>query len=687
MAKPADKSIDTYRKKRDFARTPEPSPEAPVEGHVAAFVVHRHEARRLHYDLRLEMGGVLKSWAVPRGFSYDPSVKKLAVRTEDHPLAYFDFQGVIPKGEYGGGTMTIWDRGRFELLKTDDGPKAVEAGKLEIRLEGAKLRGEWHLVRTRSEKREWILFKARDRYARDESEKPPFFDLSRGDPEPLPERIDPMTFGEQTKSFSDPDWLFEVELAGIRTALRIEGGEPSLLGIDPARIPEILEDARSLHCENGYLDGVLVATDGNQRPSRETLEQHLAGASEETVVFYAFDLLYTEEWDVRALPLLERKEMLGTLLPSLQHVLFVDHVPGRGEDFCDVTQAAGLRAVLAKRAASPYRSGPSHDWRRIPLAHDESAAKEDLAEALRSRQPRGRKIQFSNLDKVFWPEDGTTKGDLIRYYEAVADALLPYLHERPCHMLRYPDGIHGKAFYQKDAPAHIPDWVETEAIRSESKGEAIRYIICNDRDTLLVMANLASIDIHPWFSRRHTPDNPDWAVFDLDPDGSPFADVVKIARTLGKVLRGIGLRPYLKTSGATGIHIYVPVKPGYTYDQTRQFCEAIAIHLVKEHKDIATVERVVSRRRGKVYIDYLQNRKGQTVVPPYVVRPRPKAPVSTPLDWDELDLTLDPTAFNIRTVPPRLAKLGDLFQGTLRDPQDLLPAIEGFQRNYLEKKG
>ena len=188
MAKSKPKTIDAYREKRDFERTPEPPPGSADERGTRAFVVHRHEARRLHYDLRLEMEGVLKSWAVPRGFSYDPKEKRLAVHTEDHPLMYETFSGVIPKGEYGGGTMTIWDRGRYELVKGADGPAAVAQGKLEVRLYGRKLRGEWHLVKTRSEKDEWILFKARDRYVRDESEKAPFFDLSRAIEAPLPER-------------------------------------------------------------------------------------------------------------------------------------------------------------------------------------------------------------------------------------------------------------------------------------------------------------------------------------------------------------------------------------------------------------------------------------------------------------------------------------------------------------------
>jgi bifunctional non-homologous end joining protein LigD len=686
VAKRSSKSIDAYREKRDFERTPEPPPEpSPGERGTSAFVVHRHEARRLHYDLRLEMEGVLKSWAVPRGFSYDPSVKRLAVRTEDHPLRYETFEGVIPKDEYGGGTMTIWDRGRYEVLEGTDGPKGVEEGKLEIRLRGRKLRGEWHLVKTRSEKHEWILFKARDRYARDDSEKPPFFDLGAGVESPMPEAVLPMETGETSAPFSDPDWLFEIEFDGLRSSLRKDGDEARLVtkaGADLSAVfPDILAESDLLRAERALVDGVLVAIDDSQRPSRKLLDERLAGTSDAPVFFYAFDLLYYEEWDVTPLALGVRKELLSTVVPRLSRVLFVDQVQGRGEDLYGVASAAGLPAVVAKRASSVYRSGVSSDWRLVPVETDETAREQPLLEALRTKRTGGKKIQFSNLDKVFWKEEGYTKGDLIRYYDRVAETLLPYLHERPVHMLRYPDGIDGKAFYQKDAPDHTPDWVVIEAI--ESDGEAIRYIICNDRDTLLFMANLASIDLHPWLSRRTSRDSPDWMVFDLDAKESPFGDVVKIARTLGKVLRGIGLRPYLKTSGATGLHVYVPLVPGYTYSQARDFCEGVSTLVATEHKKIATVERAMGKRRGRVYVDFGQNRRGQTVVPPYVVRPRPGAPVSTPLDWDELDMDLHPKNFHMGNTVARLAKYGDLFQGTLRDPQDLLPAIEALQKNYL----
>jgi bifunctional non-homologous end joining protein LigD len=683
VPKPESKSIDAYRKKRDFARTPEPPPDSVLDRGTRNFVVHRHEARRLHYDLRLEMGGVLACWAIPRGFSYDPNEKRLAVHTEDHPLMYETFSGVIPKGEYGGGTMTIWDRGRYDLLNGIDGPNAISEGKVEIVLRGRKLRGEWHLVRTRSDK-DWLLFKARDLYARGESEKAPFFDLEEALAGLLPETIAPMRAGAERPPFSDPAWIFEVEFEGRRVGIRKERERVRILASNgedlTERVPEIAAEAGSLRAENAWIDGVLVAVDGSERPSRERLEARLSGSASAPVVLYAFDQLYYEEWDLRPLPLVDRKEVLQSALPKLPHVLFVDHVHGRGEELHSVTAAAGLPAVLGKRAASPYVSVASPDWCRVPAGTSSDAKTQALSDALRARRAP-RKIQLSNLDKVFWPSEGYTKGDLLRYYDQIAETLLPYLHERPIHMLRYPDGIEGKSFYQKDAPDHTPEWVVTESI--ESEGEAIRYIVCNDRDTLIWMVNLASIDLHPWLSRRESRDNPDWVVFDLDAKKAPFGDVVKIARAVGRVLRGIGLRPYLKTSGATGLHVFVPVKPGYSYGQTSTFCEAVATYVALENKDIATVERAVRLRGSRVYVDHGQNRKGQTVVPAYVVRPRPGAPVSTPLDWDELDTDLDPVRFNLKTTPSRLAKYGDLFQGTLRDPQDLLPAIEAFQKNYL----
>lgn len=699
------RTITAYEEKRDFGRTPEPpaggaADTGPPGGR--RFVVHRHEARRLHYDLRLEMHGVLRSWAVPRGFSYDPEVKKLAVRTEDHPLAYTHFEGVIPEGEYGGGTMGIWDRGTYEITEggEDQGAAGVEAGKLVIRLAGRKLRGAWHMVKTKRGPDEWLLFKGRDRYARDDAERQPFFDLKgatpwTGEPGPVPVVPD----GER-EPFTDQDWIFEPQLQGIPVFLERSGAELQLTRGDdgaPLDLPEVVAEAEAVRAEAFLAGGTLVSTDEAERPSPERLAARLDGDPSIPVSLYLNDLLRYEEWDIRDVPLLERKELLSTLLPPGKTLLFGDHVAVRGEEFHAACEAAGLPGTVARRGGAAYPAagtppgGPAAppDCLRIPArgARAPDPSEHLLAGLSRQRAVResAQPLHFTNLDKVFWPDHGYTKGDLIRYYDRVAEHLLPYLHERPSHLLRYPDGVGGKAFYQKDLPDHTPDWIVSEEIPSGHRGETIRYLVVNDAAALLYAANLGSIDIHPWLSRRTRRDTPDWAVFDLDPGGGPFSDVMRLARAFGKVLRGIGLRPYLKTSGATGLHIYVPLEPVYPYDVVRQFAEAVSTHVAGEHRDIATVERTTSRRRGRVYLDFLQNRRGQTVVPPYAARPVPAASVSTPLDWDELDADLHPGRFTIASLPERLDRLGDLFAGTLHDRQPLLPAIRKFQERYLRK--
>jgi len=668
--------LGDYEKKRDFERTPEPSGKRPRRQASAPpmFVVHRHEARRLHYDLRLERRGVLLSWAVPKGFSYDPSDKHLAVRTEDHPFEYVDFHGVIPKGEYGAGTMQIWDRGRVEFLNGTDGP---EQGEVKLRLYGRRLRGEWHLVRTKQGPNTWLLFKSRDRYAGLRRDSVLGADLSRAREAPLPRRVVPMEPGQESAPFSNTAWLFEARFAGRRVLARKDGETVQLVGERRAP-PGVLEDLARIRAERALIDGVLVALDEHERPSRELLEERLA-AGGEGVVLHAIDLLHFEDYDLRRLPTLERKAALRGLLPPLAHVLFTDHVLGRGEDLVEAVRAAGLPGVIAKRADAPYRAGSSADWRAIavtaaPRARGALPVRKALRRAVRAR--KASRVAFTNTDKVFWPAEGYTKGDLLAYYEQVADVLLPYLRDRPIHLNRFPDGITGKSFYQKEAKPGTPDWVRTVDIGSKSRGEALRYMVCDDRDTLLWLVNLGSIDLHPWMSRVDSRDSPDWAVIDLDPKEAPFTDVIRIAREVGRLLRGIGLVPHLKTSGSTGLHVFVGLRPGYTYAQSEMFCESVARIVARDLPEIATVERSLAERGGKVYVDFGQNRKGQTVVPPYVVRPVRGASVSTPLEWDELEADLQIAHFTIQNVPERLERLGDLFRGVLSAPQDLGPAIE-----------
>ena len=798
-----------YDAKRDFGRTPEPLP-APAAGSeeqiLAAdgtFVIHRHEARRLHYDLRMATDRVLVCWAVPRGFSYDPAVKHLAVHTEDHPLRYRTFEGVIPKGEYGAGTMLIWDTGSYEVLKADDLAAAIGAGEVKVVLRGRRLRGEWHLVRTRAGqngKDEWLLFKARDRYSRAPGEPaPPVVDPARARPAPMPPRPRAMAAAGDHEQFSNPDWLFELEFEGLRALASVTGGEvafvnPSGAAADlPAQIrAAVARDFSQVRASQALLDGVLVVLDRHGRPARQALDSRHgrparqaldnrhgrpapdafsagtgpapephparggvshrsvaadashaiaatqpsahgdatngstaaggavrthtasaappaadpappdagadtaragalaavapAGAAAErpdagppgTVAYYAFDLLHYDEWDLRNLPLVERKQLLRSLLPPLPALLYADHVTANGASLAAVAAGAGFHCLVAKRAASTYRPGAQSDWRRVPLQASAEAREVEVQTALSAAASRQRKqadVQFSNLDKVFWPQEGATKGDLLMFYEHIADYLLPYLRDRPVHMNRFPDGIGGKSFFQRQAPAGVPDWVELVEVDARHT----RQFICNDLRTLLYLVNLGSIELHPWLSRRGSLAVPDFAVLDLDAKETSFGNAVRVARIAGKVLRGIGLRPAIKTSGASGLHIYVPLVAGYSYDQVRLFMEAVARIVARELPDIASVERLPRGRGGKVYVDFLQNRRSATVVPPYVARPVPGARVSMPLEWDELDGDLHPSRFTIANVPDILARRGDLFRTTLTDPQDFAPAIDRLQ--------
>ena len=716
-------STADYDARRDFTRTPEPPP-APATGSGAeipaadgTFVIHRHEARRLHYDLRMAADRVLVCWAVPRGFSHDPAVKHLAVHTEDHPLRYRTFEGVIPRGEYGAGTMLIWDTGSYEVLKADNLAAAIGAGEVKVVLRGRRLRGEWHLVRTRSRPSgndEWLLFKARDRYAREPGEPaPPVVDPARARTAPMPAHPRAMAAGADHEQFSDPDWLFELEFDGLRVLASVSGGEVALLtpsGVSatlPAAIrTAVTRDLAGVRASQAVLDGVIVALDRHGRPARQALDgshgrrgrEAPVGSAEDasaypgnggaraaaaaapagTAAFYAFDLLHYDDWDLRGLPLVERKQFLRSLLPELPTVLYADHVTGGGESLAAVAAGAGFHGLIAKRAASTYRSGARPDWRRVPLQASAEAREVEVHAALSAaagRQRRQAGVQFSNLDKVFWPAEGYTKGDLLAFYEQVADALLPYLRDRPVHMNRFPDGIGGKSFFQRQAPAGVPDWVELVEVDARHT----RQFICNDLRTLLYLVNLGSIELHPWLSRRATLAVPDFAVLDLDAKETSFGNALRVARTAGKVLRGIGLRPSIKTSGASGLHVYIPLVAGYGYDQVRLFMEAVARVVARELPDIASVERLPRGRGGRVYVDFLQNRRSATVVPPYAVRPVPGARVSMPVEWDELDSDLHPSRFTIATVPEILARRGDLFRATLTDRQDFAPAIDKLQ--------
>lgn len=689
----SDEPLEAYDQKRDFGQTPEPrarrakkraqrAAAADTSEHEPVFVVHYHDARNLHYDLRLEMDGVLKSWAVPKGFAYDPKEKKFAVQTEDHPLEYKDFHGLIPSGNYGAGPMTIWDRGTFRLLGDVDGPQAIADGKLELILDGGRLRGEWHMVKLQNERAGWLLFKSKDRYARSANE--PVFAI---DVHATPRRKFPrqrkfmLPDAQHDGVLSGNNWLYEPALAGVRVMAEKKGDAIKLRAERgknlAAQAGRVVSELKRVRAENALIDGVLICVDESGRPSRELTEEVLSGQRLGiNASLYAFDLLYYDEWDLRSFPLSERKAALQSLFTDRMFLQFVEYERMRPQAMLDGIRAMGMDAAVAKRADSPYEHGCSSDWVRVRPTEAKSSP---------YASPPASRVKFTNRSRVLWPQDDVTKGDLIDYCDTVADTMLRYISDRPLSLNRFPDGIDGKSFFQKGAPAHTPDWIRTQQMDSSNKEGHVNFIICDERDTLLYLANLAAIELHPWHSRCDTPDRPDWAILDLDPYGADFQSVIKIARTIGEILHQAGLNPLLKTSGSKGLHIYVPVQPDYTYDHVRMFCEGVARLTVMRHRDIATVERQRSKRVGQVYLDFMQNRRGQTIAAPYSVRPVAGACVSTPLAWDELTDDIRPGHYTVHTVPHRLETLGDLFSDAIANPQDLMPAIDAIREMLTER--
>src|SRR5881296_2730758 len=824
--KPGPDPLGTYRAKRSLDRTPEPGAAAPVATPSAGglFVVHMHAARRLHWDLRLEMDGVLRSWAVPKGPSPNRADKRLAVLVEDHPLEYGDFEGVIPEGNYGAGAVIVWDRGRWVPL--EDPHEGLKKGKLLFELRGYKLHGKWTLVKLKKGEKEWLLIKEKDGYVADDGALPPQSVLSGLTVEELkaganraapalellarlkaqrravrPEEAEPMLAETRERPFTKPGWLFELKLDGYRVRAARHGGEAQLItrnGHDIAEtFPEIARALAALPYDEVILDGELVVPDDAGRPSFQRLQNRARvsraldvrrAAVETPALLYAFDLLAFAGYDLRPLPLERRKAVLERIVSAVGPIKYLEHFATDGEALYDQVVTLGLEGIVAKRADAPYRAGRSPNWLKIRAdrtddfvvvgftrpkgsrsgfgaldlgAYDDGklvyagrvgsgftaaqlkAVSADLERSVRPtpafsgpvpkdaghtwveptlvaevrfkewtderllRQPvfvrfrddkpiseiaiRGRgtgdegrvepdsptrppslvpsprEVKFSNLEKVFWPDEGYTKGDLIDYYRAISPWLLPYLKDRPVVLTRYPDGITGKSFFQKDAPGFVPDWIRTERIWSEDTQREIAYFLCDNVESLLYIINMGTIPLHVWGSRIGTLEQPDWCILDLDPKEAPFLHVVKIARATKSLCDHLALPCFIKTSGSTGLHVLIPLGRQCTYEQARTLGGLLARVIAAELPEIATVTRQVQKRGGRVYLDYVQNGHGRLLVAPFSIRPLPGAPVSMPLAWREVTSKLDIRKFTIANAPARMKKLQD-------DP--LLPVLE-----------
>lgn len=810
--------LAAYREKRSADRTPEPFDSGLPS--AQRFVVQQHHARAHHYDFRLEWQGVLKSWAVPKGPSPNPEDKRLAVETEDHPTDYVDFEGIIPEGNYGAGSVIVWDRGSYVPL--EDLEQGFEKGKLLFELRGYKLKGRWTLVRTKRAPNQWLLIKERDAYveSHDGTDYPPDSIFSGLEVDDLSEpqsasdllgksagsavrrdfdltEVGPM-LAKPGKPFSRAGWVYELKLDGYRLLASRAGGRVRLTsrtGKDLTRVfPEVVTVVSRLPVERFLLDGEVVVHDAKGLPDFGLLQQRGRLTKVHDIAravvalpasFYAFDILALGDYDLRKAPLLARKDVLKRLLPTVGPIRYSEHVAEHGEALFDHVLQMGLEGMVAKRADSIYSSARSDNWIKVAARRRDAfavvgftepkgaqnsfgalllaernadgwvyagrvgsgfsdAARDELAAILGSaaaavapdnaepiaaahwlkpagvvevefkertragqlRQPvfvslRGDlqpddclapefipaadavastaepKTEVTNRDKVFWPKEGFTKGDLVDYYAAVSDWFLPYLTDRPLVLTRFPDGIEGKSFYQKDAPVYTPDWIRLEPLYSEGSEREIRYFIVESAAALTYVANMGAIPLHIWLSCTRDLPHPDWCVLDLDPKGAPFTHVVEIARALHRLCEQIGLPNFVKTSGSTGLHIFIPLGRRYTYEQSRTLGELLANVIVSQLPDIATVRRSVSEREGKVYVDYLQNGHGRLIVAPFSVRPLPAAPVSMPLSWNQVNRRLTIERFNLETAPKILAaRKEDPWARALSDSADLVGSLE-----------
>jgi len=871
-------ALEEYARKRKFEKTPEPPPHTNPQTKVGQavspataprFYVQRHDATRLHYDFRLEIGGVLVSWAVPKGPSLEPLSKFLAAKVEDHPLDYGEFEGNIPAGNYGAGSVMLWDRGTWELLGDAPVEQQLARGDLKFRLHGEKLKGEFAIVhmKNRGKGNEWLLIKKRD------ADAVPGWDIEQyawsvlsgrtqqeiaqglparktkketaGDPQrewksrpaahpskvaakaappgktktaanpaslkgavkaAMPTAITPMKAALATTPPRGDEWLFEVKWDGVRAICFVDQESLRLVSRTghscEKQYPELSVIPHYLAASQAILDGEIAALDEKGVARFELIQPRIAQsdanavshmARSRPVVYFAFDLLYLNGYDLRQAALIERKQLLESILTPTGVLRLSEHFPGAGDAMLQAAQETGIEGLMAKRAGSRYESRRSGDWIKIKIVERQefivcgfTAGERDYFGALvlglydngkmvwagnvgtgfdqktmamlrqkldpltaadspfpdapkvgkdvtwvkpelvaevkfanwtnegRLRAPvylglrpdvnpsdcvrevvrqapglskerllpntanevtltiEKHPLKFTNLNKVFYPAEGIVKRDLLNYYDAVAGLILPHLKDRPLSLKRYPNGIEQQFFFQKDAPLTFAPWLRAEEIYSDHNEAPIRYVFAEDRASLLYLVNLGCIDHNPWMSHTPTLDNPDFVLIDLDPQDCPYDTIVEAALLVREKLDAIGLKGYPKTTGGDGMHIYIPLEPIYSYEESRTFAEILAHLVQRDRPELFTTPRAVAKRqKGRVYFDWVQNGKSKTIAAPYVLRAYPGAPVATPLAWDEVKPGLTPAQFNIYNAPERFAKTGDLFAGVLKNLQRL----------------
>jgi len=812
--------LSGYRRKRDFSKTPEPQGSLAAPGE-RRFVIHKHHATADHYDLRLEIDGVLKSWAVPKGPSLNPADKRYAAETEDHPIDYLDFEGVIPAGEYGGGPMIVWDTGTWAPM--GDVEEGLRTGDLKFRLWGEKLKGGWMLVRLKPKKGEapgWLFFKERDQSVdtkndilldRPESVKsgrrieelkapaaaPAPAALVPLDPKriadakkaPMPPTIKPQLASETDTPVTGEGWLHEIKFDGYRGIAMVDGGKVRLLtrtGIDwTTRYGVLAKAFESLPAKQAIIDGEIVVVDERGISTFAALQQALSDGAGDRLTFFAFDLMYLDGYDLTKAKLVDRKALLQSLLSKVatpsSALQFSDGLVGEGAALYDRATEMGLEGILSKRLDAPYMQARSKTWvktkakqvgdfpivgytlspaaggigaialgawvdgeleyrgkcgtgfsgpellsiynklkpleaadlrlpnmpkdvipvRPVITAHifysnltaDNSVRhavfkglREPEIKARAEQAPRKRLISDADLAGIWvtnptrrlFGKSGPTKLDVAIYYAAVGDFMLPHIIGRPVSLVRSPSGKLDDLFFQRHPFTGMPPTIASFATMSSEEGEEKKYISVEDAKGYLALAQFGVIEFHPWGCHWRTAlEKPDRVIFDLDPgEGIRFKEIVEAAGAVRTFLEGLGLTPYVKTSGGKGLHVVVPLKPKLDWKKAHAATGEIAAKIAASAPEIFVVNMAKEKRRKRIFIDFHRNHRGATAAGPYSLRARANLPASTPVNWDDLASIDAPEDLNYSTLPGILNVYGDPWAEMDQHAADLSAALK-----------
>ena len=821
----AKSDLTAYRGKRDFTRTSEPAG-AAMAGAGNRFVVHKHAATADHYDLRLELDGVLKSWAVPRGPSLNPADKRYAVQTEDHPLEYIDFEAVIPEGEYGGGPMIVWDTGTWAPM--NEPHQGLAKGDLKIRLWGDKLRGGWMLVRMKPKKGEpdtsWLFIKEKDTgvdtaidilKARPESVKsgltieqlrdaqgalPPQKTARKAAkiaakavkgavPAPLPRSMQPQLASQQAEPPAGAGWIHEIKLDGYRTIAILDGGEVRLLtrtGIDwTDRYGRLADAFGALPARQAIVDGEIVVVDAQGITHFSDLQEALHDGATDRLTFFAFDLMYLDGYDLTRARLVDRKAQLEALLAPVlspsSAIQYSDGIDGDGTALYDHATEIGLEGIVSKRKDAPYVEARSKTWVKVkaPLSGDfpivgytlspaaagigaialgrwvngeldyagkcgtgfasgellslldrlqpladpsrkldgmprdvipvrpvltahvhyanltaDNSVRHAVFKSLREPEitraeaaaPRRRIVSDADLANIWvtnptrrlFGRAGPTKLDVAVYYAAIGDFMLPHIFGRPVSLVRSPSGRLDDIFFQRHPFTGMPPTIGSFETASGEAGERKTYISIEDARGYLALAQFGVIEFHAWGCHWNGAlEKPDRVIFDLDPgEGIKFGQIVEASFFVRDYLEGVGLTPYVKTSGGKGLHVVVPLKPRLDWKQTHAATGELAARIARAAPGTFVVNMAKDKRSRRIFIDFHRNYRGATAVAPYSLRARPNLPASTPLRWDDLRSLGAPEDLNYSTVPGLVSTHGDPWAAMDEDAGDLAAAVQ-----------